>query len=125
MNRVMNREMNTETLPVLIVAKTRRGGGCCIGALAPDGRSLRLAAANAGSNEHAGQEYAVGDVWEVEIAPHPQITPPHVETVVVYARRWLRRAADPIGAIERLMPPVLGGSEALYDGLLQTTETFP
>jgi ATP-dependent DNA helicase RecQ len=108
--------MNTETLPVLIVAKTRRARGACIGALAPDGRSLRLEAANAASDEHAGSEYAVGDV-------HPQIVPPHVETVVVYAKSRLRRAADPIGAIERLMPPIQGPVEALYDGLLRRTDT--
>ena len=115
--------MNTETQQVLIVAKTHRGGGACIGAIAADGRSLRLEAANAGSDEHAGHEYNVGDVWEVTFGPHPHIVPPHVETVVVYAKRRLRQAVDPIRSIERWMPPVAGGVGALYGGLLQSTQS--
>ena len=82
--------MDTETLTVLIVAKTRRKGGACIGAIAADGRSLRLEAANAASDEHAGMEYQVGEVWKIEAAPHPHIVPPHVETVVVYGKHRLR-----------------------------------
>ena len=113
--------MDTETLTVLIVAKTRRKGGACIGAIAADGRSLRLEAANAASDEHAGMEYQVGEVWKIEAAPHPQIVPPHVETVVVYGKRRLRDYVDPINAIETYMPPVRGGIDVLYDGLVQTT----
>lgn len=111
--------MNSETLLVLIVAKTRRGSGACIGAIGADGRSLRLEAANAADDEHAGLDYSVGDVWEAQIAPHPQIIPPHVETVVVYSKRRLRKAADIIGPIERFMPPVSGGVAELYTGHLQ------
>ena len=113
--------MNTEPLTVLIVAKTRRGGGACVGAITADCRSVRLEAANAATDEHAGMEYQVGEVWKIDAAPHPQIVPPHVETVVVYGKRRLRDSADLIGAIEKCMPPVCGGIDALYDGLVQTT----
>ncbi len=113
--------MNTEPLTVLIVAKTRRGCGACVGAITADGRSLRLEAANAATDEHGGMEYQVGEVWKIDAAPHPHIVPPHVETVVVYGKRRLRDSADPIGAIEKCMPPVCGGIDALYEGLVQTT----
>jgi hypothetical protein len=53
---------------VLIVAKTRRGAGACVGGITQHGRSVRLVAVDAASDERAGLEYNVGDVWEVETA---------------------------------------------------------
>ena len=106
---------------VLIVAKTRRGAGACIGAITADGRSVRLEAADAATNERAGLEYAVGDVWEVEAEPPATIKPPHVENVVVFSKRRVALAANPIAAIERLLPPKLGAIDLLYEGLAQAT----
>ena len=114
--------MNTESLTVLIVAKTRRKGGACIGAITADGRSVRLEAANAADNEHAGMEYQVGDVWKIEAEPHPHIVPPHVETIVVYGKRRLRSDVDPLATIEKYMSPLSGGIDALYEGLVQSAE---
>jgi ATP-dependent DNA helicase RecQ len=115
--------MNAEILTVLIVAKTRRKGGACIGAVTSDGRSVRLEAANAAYDERAGMEYQVGDVWKIEAEPHPQIVPPHVETIVVYGKRRLRSHVDPVATIEKFMPPVSGGPGTLYEGLVQSTDS--
>jgi hypothetical protein len=49
---------------VLIVAKTRQGNGACVGGITFDGQSVRLIAADAATNEHAGLEYRVGEVSE-------------------------------------------------------------
>lgn len=106
---------------VLIVAKTRRGAGACIGGITADGRSVRLEAANAGTDERAGLEYQVGDVWEVEAAPATAITLPHSENVVVFAKRRLAPVADPVLGIERFMPPTQGDVSTLYEGLTRST----
>ena len=54
-------------MKVLIVAKTRHGSGACIGGITlAEGRSVRLVAADAAFNEHAGLEYKVGEIWEVD-----------------------------------------------------------
>lgn len=106
---------------VLIVAKTRMGGGACIGGISFEGQSVRLVAANAATHEAAGLEYGVGDVWEVDAAPAPQLVPPHVENLIVHERRRLGPMTDPIPFIERFLPPRAGGIEALYEGLTQTT----
>ena len=53
----------------LIVAKTRRGSGACIGAIGEARESLRLEAVDAATNEAAGLEYEVGEVWEIEGRP--------------------------------------------------------
>lgn len=104
---------------VLIVAKTRRGTGACVGGITQDGRSVRLVAADAERNENAGLEYNVGEVWEIESAPDEHILPPHVESIVVLSSRRLKRVTNIEEIIRRFMPPVEGGPENLFDGRLQ------
>ncbi len=108
---------------VLIVAKTRQGSGACIGGITFEGRSVRLIAADAAYNEHAGLEYTVGEVWEVDAAPADHVVPPHVENVIVRARRRLGPMTDPVPFIETHMPPLAGRPEVLYEGLAQTARS--
>lgn len=109
------------TLKVLIVAKTRRAAGACIGAITPEGRSLRLVAANAATDERAGLEYNVGEVWEIEAAPDAALVPPHVENVIVIHKRCLGFRTDVAQLIEQRMPPVEGDVTLLYVGLTHHT----
>ena len=108
-------------MKVLIVAKTRMGGGACIGGITQDGESVRLIAADMDAHDGAGLEYEVGDVWEVEATPAPDIIPPHVENVIVHRKRRLPLLRDAIAIIEQFMPPKVGGPEGLYEGLMQST----
>ncbi len=104
---------------VLIVAKTRQGRGACVGGITSTGRSVRLVAADRLTNETAGMEYQVGEVWEVVGEPDPAVIPPHTENIIVRRKRKLKIVDDPVPIIERLMPPQRGGPEVLYDGLAQ------
>ncbi len=81
---------------VLIVAKTRQGAGACIGGITFEGRSVRLIAADAAYNERAGLEYEVGEVWEVDATPADHVVPPHVENIIVRAKRRLGPMTDPV-----------------------------
>lgn len=107
---------------VLIVAKTRRGGGACVGGITPEGRSVRLIAADADANPRAGLEYNIGDVWEIESAPDLSIVPPHTENIIVLQARLVRRSARLHEAIHKFMPPTRGGPEMLFQSLLRTTQ---
>jgi ATP-dependent DNA helicase RecQ len=108
-------------MKTLIVAKTRRGVGACVGGITEKGQSIRLVAADADTNEHAGLEYGVGEVWDLETAPAPEILPPHVENLLVLSAHKLRRSEKLTATVERFMPPFAGGPEGLFDGLLQPT----
>ena len=110
-------------MKVLIVAKTRQGGGACIGGITFEGKSVRLIAANAATDERAGMEYAVGEVWEIEGAPPESVIPPHVENIVVRSKRRLGPMTDPTPFIEKHMPPKIGGVDLLYEGLLRSATT--
>ena len=70
-------------MKVVIVAKTRMGSGACVGALTFDGSSLRLIAADRETNEQFNMDYQVGEVWEIDTRPDPEIITPHIENVVV------------------------------------------
>jgi len=109
-------------LKVVIVAKTRMGGDACVGGLTFDGRSLRLVAADRDTNDQFNQEYQVGDVWEVEYRPDPEITPPLVENIIVTGKRRLGPIVQIESFIEAQMPSISGGVEAIFEGLTQTTQ---
>jgi len=77
---------------VLIVAKTRRGVGACVGGITAEGRSVRLIAHDAAQNERAGLEFEIGEVWEIDTDKDPDVIPPHIENVIVRQARRLRRS---------------------------------
>jgi ATP-dependent DNA helicase RecQ len=108
-------------MKVLIVARTRRGGGACVGGITAEGTSVRLIAADALTHQRAGLEYQVGEVWEIEAGSPAEIIPPHVENIVVRSARRLRLSDKLEETIRRFMPPVAGGPAALFDGLTQAT----
>ena len=110
-------------MKVLIVAKTRMGGGACIGAITEEGESVRLIPFNEDPHDGANREYEVGDVWDISSKPATSLIPPHNENIVVYEKRHLLNTRELEGAIELLMPPKVGDPTALYEGLLQSTES--
>jgi ATP-dependent DNA helicase RecQ len=108
-------------MKVVIVAKTRMGSGACVGALTFDGRSLRLIAADRETNDQFNMDFQVGEVWEIETQPDPEIIPPHIENVVVTHKRRLGPITGIETFIEQQMPPVSGGVDVIFEGLAQTT----
>ena len=110
-------------MKVLIVAKTRMGGGACIGAITEEGESVRLIPFNDDPHDGANREYEIGDIWEISAAPVTNLIPPHIENIVVYEKRHLLTTRELEGAIELLMPPNVGDPTVLYEALLQSTES--
>ena len=109
-------------MKVLIVAKTRMGGGACIGAITEEGKSVRLIPFNEDPHDGANREYEVGDIWEISAERVADLILPHIENVVVYEKRRLDTANNSIGSIEQSMPPINGQPRQLYESLLQSTE---
>ena len=111
---------------VLIVAKTRMGGGACIGAITETGESVRLIPLNADPHDGANREYEIGDIWDITGEPETSLIPPHNENFVVNKKSRLHTTKDMkdlVSAIELLMPPKIGNPQELYEGLLKTTNS--
>ena len=109
-------------MKVVIVAKTRQGSGSCVGGITFDGRSLRLIASDKNTNDQFNNEYSIGDVWDVDYRPDPDLVPPHVENIIVHNKRRLPSIDNVTRFIEQHMPPRDGGLDVLYEGLLQATK---
>lgn len=109
----------TEQFKVVIVAKTRMGSRACVGALSFDGHSLRLRAADETYNDHANQEYAVGDVWEITGYPLQDRPAPHVEDFRVVEKRRLPKLANITAFIVEQMPPLEGSAATLFKNTLR------
>ena len=110
-------------MKVLIVAKTRMGGGACIGAITEEGESVRLIPFNDDPHDGANREYEIGDIWEISAESVTSLIPPHIEKIVVYEKHRIGTANNSIDSIERFMPPRNGDPRELYEGLLQSTES--
>jgi len=108
-------------MKVLIVAKTRRGGGACVGGITEDGRSVRLVAADAATNERAGVQYEIGELWEIETVPDEHLVPPHVENIIVRGARRVKRSQNVERVVGRCMPALTGGPDTLFDGRVQSS----
>lgn len=107
-------------MPVLIVATTRMRNTVCVGALDLDSnRSLRLLDVHGGGFEP--DVFAVGELWELEYLPAPEVTPPHVEDVVVVKRRRIGRSDALRTEIVNRVQPWRGDYTGLFDGVLGWT----
>ena len=73
-------------MKAVIVAKTHMNRMACVGALElGTNKGIRLLQPN-GSNQPGDTDFDVGQTWELEYKPRPEIRPPHVEDVLVYKK---------------------------------------
>lgn len=107
---------------VLIVAKTHLRRGFCVGAIAENGRSLRLDAPDF-ETPHFNAEYEIGDVWRIEQCSVPrECVLPHTEDIVVHRKRKVKQSSKLLETIYQQMPPVCGDVERLFDGAVRQDE---
>jgi hypothetical protein len=106
----------------VIVSRTRMRSGVCVGGFLREERvNVRLLPA---PGEHAWPDsvpFAIGEVWELELARAPVVEPPHVEDHIVDAHR---RVAVQSGLGRWLAANARvweGDASALFDGLLRFT----
>lgn len=104
---------------VLIVAKTRMGGGyVCIGGWNIDtNESIRLLGPD-GWNQPANTPYDVGQIWELDFYRRVEIIPPHVEDVIVTREKYLSRSSNLREMLLQRVPVWHGSPTNLFDGLL-------
>lgn len=108
----------------LIVAKTRMKNGFCVGAIAQNGRSLRLNDPDQPVKPIFNHEYQIGDVWLIEEYAQPRKrTLPHGEDIEVLRKQWLRKSDQLRVAVDKTMPPVVGGIGSVFDGFVQTADS--
>lgn len=115
----MNKPLPPSPFHVLIVAKTRMKNGFCIGGIAENGRSVRLNVPQKQKVTNFNHEYEIGDVWLIKNFAFPyKLCAPHTEDINIIQKSMVKKEDDLLGSIERLMPPVAGGIDGIFDSLV-------
>jgi hypothetical protein len=108
---------------VHIVAKTRMYNAACVSGLTTDtNKSIRLLRPN-GFNQQANTPFEVGQVWELDFHQSLQITPPHIEDVIVIKECLIDHSANLTTILKQRVKPWQGEPKQLFDGLLIIDKT--
>jgi hypothetical protein len=113
-------------MDVIIVAKTQMSNAACVGAIAPNGKYLRLLDESA-HNQPTDTEFEVRQVWDIEFEKRYNLTPPHVEDVLVVSKRLKGNLTDEITMLQIVEQYGFtiwrGTPDTLFDGHLQWTNS--
>lgn len=105
---------------VLIVSRTRMSGtNRCIGGLTEDGRSVRMMPKS--GYWDTTSPFDIGTVWDIEYSEATQITPPHIEDIVVTAYKAAGTVQDVPAYISEHGKIWYGGIAKTFDGKLKFT----
>src|SRR5579884_592836 len=110
------------TKQVLIVARTRMGGGrVCVGGLSSSGESLRLVNEQCRSDVAGESPYKIGEWWKVQCEPCGEQKAPHVEDVAVAAKSKIKMEKDLAAYLLAHTNPWKGSIQALFDSKIRFT----
>ena len=113
-------------MDVIIVSKTHMTSAACIGALATNGKYIRLLN-DGGYNQPIDTEFEIRQVWDIEFEERVDKKTPHIEDVIVKSKKLKGTLKDEITMlqlVQRYNAIIWRGSpEVLFDGLLQWTDS--
>lgn len=112
-------------MDILILSKTHMNNcKCCIGGITGNGRYVRLLTPT-GENQPENTDLNPRQVWEVEFTERPNMTPPHVEDILVHTRKLKGKLKPEITILDfikqRKIQIWTGSPEVLFDGLIKWT----
>lgn len=114
-------------MDVLILSKTHMNNGkCCIGGMTGTGKYVRLLTST-GENQPENTDLKPRQVWEIQFTDRPNMTPPHVEDVLVQSRKIKGNLKDELTILEFIKQRKIqiwrGSPDALFDGMLKWTNS--
>lgn len=111
-----------EHCTVTIVARTRiNDDRVCVGAMAGDGKALRLMTATGFWHSASQCLFQVGEQWALAYSPCLRITPPHVEDVAVVDAKKVGAVSDMVAHVLKAVKPCACGIGDLFEKKIQFT----
>ncbi len=108
-------------MKVVIVGKTRKGSGACVGAMAAESsQSLRLLLPH-DRPVPLSTGWEVGTIWDIDCEVVDGLTPPHTEDVIVHRQRFIGYQENLTAFILERVSPWRGSPECLFNGLVRFT----
>jgi hypothetical protein len=106
---------------VVITSKTRMSNGYCVGGYdVSNSRYIRLLTSD-GKNQDYYTKFEVGQLWRLSYNDRLNVTPPHVEDVLVTKQLYIKTIIDLSDYILRRLTPHSGGITSLFDNKLGFT----
>lgn len=109
-------------MKVLITSKTRKGNAACVGGLCVENRQfVRLL--NPGNwDQYSDTRFDIGDIWDIDFTDRDDVTPPHIEDVIVLTSRYLYKVDDIRSFILNSGVTVWHGDiDEIFDGKIRWT----
>lgn len=104
---------------VVIVSKTKMHGGICIGGII-EATVFPVRIIPPGcANNPLDTPFNIGEIWELDLKPRANLTPPHVEDHDFTSKAKVGEVADLKNWILGEVAPWRGGPEALFGGALK------
>ncbi len=105
----------------VIVAKTHMNRMACVGALElGTNKGIRLLQSNC-SNQPGDTEFDVGQIWDLDYRPRPDVRPPHVEDVLVYKKQQVGEEPHLRAFLLERVQPWRGAPKQTFEGLVRPT----
>ncbi len=106
---------------VVITSKTRMSQGYCVGGYDVSSNSyVRLLTKN-GCNQGYDTQFEIGELWNLTYLPRQNVTPPHVEDVLVKKQIYIRDIPDLSDYIQKRVVPFKGSVTGLFNNKLGFT----
>ncbi len=99
----------------LIVSKTHAGSSVCVGGLAADGSNLRLTEQVGFPFLSRDTQYKIGQLYELEYTQCQDVSPPHIEDVLVTSHAFLGSYSNLSEILPRLVRVWEGGIHELFE----------
>lgn len=109
---------------VLIVSRTKMGSGICVGGFTLDSyENVRLLPLSGQHSHPASTPFRIGQIWDMDLKQPAEITPPHVEDMLVRHAKPAGVEPDIAGFLGERAPAVSGDVSALFEGLLRVSNS--
>ena len=97
-----------------------RGEFRCISGLTNDNQQIRLLTVD-GHQWQNDSPFEVGQIWDMDFQPSPDLVPPHLEDVLVSRQSFLREEPNLKRHLLNRVTPWKGGIDQIFDGVLDYT----
>jgi len=109
-------------MEIIITSKTHKGRAACVGGMIlANNQFVRIL--NPGKRDQpANTDFNIGDIWDIEFKNSDNITPPHIEDIIISTRRFLRHITNVSDFILNSGVTIFKGSpEQIFNGKLGWT----
>lgn len=107
---------------VVITSKTRMSQGYCVGGFDVSQKKYIRLLKSTGKNQGYDTDFEVGELWRLSYTPQENVTPPHVEDVLVTNQIYIRPITDLSDYIQRRITPYVGCITGLFESTVGFTQ---